>query len=157
MIGRHVTAMDITNTTTQLLLGACLLFALVNGLSLLSFAIDKGRAARGQRRIPESFLLKLAFLGGWPGAKLGQMAFGHQTQEPPFRRRLNLIMGLQVVCVAAGFGVMHAPTIDFDQMKGMAMAAIAPAPAEEVAEAPVMPRRFGPGSDKPKAGISRSP
>jgi uncharacterized membrane protein YsdA (DUF1294 family) len=157
MIGRQKRGMDITDTSTQLLLGVGLLLGLANGLSLLSFGIDKGRAARNERRIPEAFLLKLAFLGGWPGAKLGQRVFRHKTQKQPFRTRLNLIGAFQVACVAVGFGVMHAPTIDFDQMKGMAMAAIAPTPVEEVAEAPVMPRRFGPGSDKPKAGISRSP
>jgi uncharacterized membrane protein YsdA (DUF1294 family) len=163
MIGRQKRIMDITDTTTQLLLGAGLLIGLVNALVLLALGIDRGRALRGQRRIPESFLLKLAFLGGWPGAKLGQMAFGHQTQDRPFRTRLNLIVGLQVACVAAGFGVMHAPAIDFTQVKGMVMTAIAPEPApvevavEKVAEAPKLPHRFGPGGDDASAGNSRKP
>jgi uncharacterized membrane protein YsdA (DUF1294 family) len=163
MIGRQKRIMDITDTTTQLLLGAGLLIGLVNALALLAFGIDKGRALRGQRRIPESFLLKLAFLGGWPGAKLGQMVFGHQTQDRPFRTRLNLIVGLQVVCVAAAFGVAHAPAIDFAEVKGMAMAAIAPAPVPEevvveaVAEEPKLPHRFGPGGDDASAGNSRKP
>jgi uncharacterized membrane protein YsdA (DUF1294 family) len=163
MIGRHVMTMDITDTTTQLLLGLGGLLALVNLLALLALAIDKGRAMRGQRRIPGSFLLKLAFLGGWPGAKLGQLVFGRQTQEPPFRTRLNLIAGLQLACVAAGFGVMHAPAIDFAQVKGMAMAAIAPETApvevavETAAEAPILPHRFGPGGDDASAGNSHKP
>jgi uncharacterized membrane protein YsdA (DUF1294 family) len=156
-IGRHVAVMDITDASTQLLLGACLLLALVNGLSLLAFGIDKGRATRGERRIPEAFLLKLAFLGGWPGAKLGQLVFRHKTQKQPFRWHLNLIGAFQVGCVAVGLGMAYAPAFDFDQVKGSVMAAIAPAPTEEVAEAPKMPRRFGPGSDDPLAGSSRSP
>jgi uncharacterized membrane protein YsdA (DUF1294 family) len=157
MIGRQTRIMNITDTSTQLLLGAGLLLALVNCLSLLSFGIDKGRAVRDERRIPESFLLKLAFLGGWPGAKLGQLVFRHKTQKQPFRARLNRIGACQVLCVAVGFGVMHAPAIDFDQMKSLAMAAIAPQGAEEVAEAPELPRRFGPGSDEALAGNSRTP
>jgi uncharacterized membrane protein YsdA (DUF1294 family) len=148
--------MDITDTSTQLLLGFGGLLALVNVLLFLAFAIDKGH---DQRRIPASFLLKLAFLGGWPGAKLAQVVFGRQTQEPPFRTRLNLIMALQVACAAAGFAVIYAPDIDFKQLGSTALATVMPPdqPAEvpvtaevEAAtgpEAPKLPHRFGPGSD----------
>jgi uncharacterized membrane protein YsdA (DUF1294 family) len=151
--------MDITDISTQLLLGFGGLLALVNVLLFLAFAIDRGRARHDQRRIPASFLLKLAFLGGWPGAKLAQVVFGCQTQEPPFRTRLNLIMALQVACAAAGFAVIYAPDIDFKQLGSAALATVMPPdqPADvpvtaqvEAAtgpEAPKLPHRFGPGSD----------
>lgn len=163
IIGPHVTAMDIQ---TQLLLGLGFMIAVANCLALLAFGVDKRRAERGEWRIPEGVLLKLALLGGWPGAKLGQALFRHKTRKQPFAGRLNVIGALQMVCVVAGFGMLHAPMLDFDKMKSMAIAAIAPTTAPEDvvalsnkvvggdADAPEMPRRFGPGSDD-KSAINR--
>ena len=56
-------------------------------LSIVSFVIyglDKERAIKGDRRVPEGTLQLLAFLGGWPGAFLGQRQFRHKTKKTPF-------------------------------------------------------------------------
>jgi uncharacterized membrane protein YsdA (DUF1294 family) len=56
-------------------------------LSIVSFVIyglDKERAIKGDRRVPEGTLQLLAFLGGWPGAFLGQRQFRHKTKKASF-------------------------------------------------------------------------
>lgn len=56
-------------------------------MSLVSFAAygwDKRRAAIAGRRVPERTLHLLAFLGGWPGAFLGQRYFRHKTSKASF-------------------------------------------------------------------------
>ena len=56
-------------------------------LSIVSFVIyglDKERAIKGDRRVPEGTLQLLAFLGGWPGAFLGQRQFRHKTKKTTF-------------------------------------------------------------------------
>jgi len=50
-------------------------------------------ARNGEWRTPESTLLMLAFIGGSPGAILGQQIFRHKTKKEPFRSRLLAIAG----------------------------------------------------------------
>jgi uncharacterized membrane protein YsdA (DUF1294 family) len=50
-----------------------------------SYALDKSAARRGDRRTPESTLLILGLLGGWPGAVLAQQWLRHKTVKQPFR------------------------------------------------------------------------
>jgi uncharacterized membrane protein YsdA (DUF1294 family) len=51
-----------------------------------SYALDKSAARRGERRTPESRLLVLGLLGGWPGAVLAQQWLRHKTVKQPFRQ-----------------------------------------------------------------------
>jgi uncharacterized membrane protein YsdA (DUF1294 family) len=51
-----------------------------------SYALDKSAARRGERRTPESTLLMLGLLGGWPGAVLAQQWLRHKTVKQPFRQ-----------------------------------------------------------------------
>jgi uncharacterized membrane protein YsdA (DUF1294 family) len=51
-----------------------------------SYALDKSAARRGGRRTPESTLLVLGLLGGWPGAVLAQQWLRHKTVKQPFRQ-----------------------------------------------------------------------
>ena len=56
-------------------------------MSIVCFAaygLDKRRAAKGSRRVPERTLQLLAFVGGWPGALLGQKVFRHKTAKLSF-------------------------------------------------------------------------
>lgn len=58
------------------------------GASVLGFAlmgIDKRRARRDGRRIPERRLFAVALLGGTPGAILGMYAFRHKTRHWYFK------------------------------------------------------------------------
>jgi uncharacterized membrane protein YsdA (DUF1294 family) len=51
-----------------------------------SYALDKSAARRNERRTPESTLLVLGLVGGWPGALLAQQWLRHKTVKQPFRR-----------------------------------------------------------------------
>ena len=53
--------------------------------SFFAYGWDKGQAANGGRRISEQTLHLMAFLGGWPGAFLGQRQYRHKTQKMSFR------------------------------------------------------------------------
>ena len=63
------------------------------GASLLCFAfyaVDKSAARAGRERLPESMLLSLGFVGGWPGAIVAQQLFRHKTVKRLFRLRFWL-------------------------------------------------------------------
>ncbi|WP_213132924.1 DUF1294 domain-containing protein [Citrobacter sp. FP75] len=62
---------------------AWLLFA--NLLTLVIYGVDKMAARKAWRRVPESTLLMLGVVGGWPGAIAGQQLFRHKTQKQPFK------------------------------------------------------------------------
>jgi uncharacterized membrane protein YsdA (DUF1294 family) len=51
----------------------------------VAYGVDKHRAVTGGRRIPEHTLHAMAFLGGRPGALLGQRRFRHKTRKLSFR------------------------------------------------------------------------
>ena len=55
----------------------------MNIISLIFFGLDKLWAMRGGRRISESRLLILGFLGPF-GAELGMLMFRHKTRKPKF-------------------------------------------------------------------------
>jgi uncharacterized membrane protein YsdA (DUF1294 family) len=60
-------------------------FLLASVLTLLVYGGDKLAARKAWRRVPESTLLVFGFVGGWPGAILGQQLFRHKTQKQPFK------------------------------------------------------------------------
>ena len=68
-------------------------------VTLCSYGIDKRRAVRSGRRIPEVVLHVLALAGGSPGAALGQVLFRHKTHKRAFRVVWLLIVLLQVVLI----------------------------------------------------------
>lgn len=63
----------------------------VNVLSFVLMALDKSKARRGVRRIPEKTLFLSAVIGGSPGAIAGMFAFRHKT------RHLRFVLGLPVI------------------------------------------------------------
>lgn len=63
-------------------------------LSLVSAAmhwVDKRRASRGRRRIPERSLHSIELVGGWPGAVLMTRAIGHKTAKARYMWTLYAI------------------------------------------------------------------
>lgn len=68
----------------------------INGLTLVVFGWDKLQARRRRRRVPERWLLRLALLGGGPGALLGSWVFNHKTRKSRIRISLYAIVLLQV-------------------------------------------------------------
>jgi uncharacterized membrane protein YsdA (DUF1294 family) len=71
--------------------------AAANVMAFLAFGLDKRLAQSGSRRIAESTLLGLAFVGGSIGAVGGQQLFRHKTRKEPFRSTLYGIVLLQIV------------------------------------------------------------
>ena len=62
--------------------------AIVLLISLITFVLygwDKRQAKNDGWRVPEIRLHTLAFLGGWPGAMIGQNYFRHKTQKLSFK------------------------------------------------------------------------
>ena len=62
-------------------------FAAFNAAAFLLFAVDKWRAVRLSRRVPENVLLALAALGGWLGGWLAMELFRHKTIKFGFKLR----------------------------------------------------------------------
>ncbi len=89
---------------------AALLWLLaINLWTMLRFSQDKRRAVAGGRRVPEAELLRLALLGGSPGAFAARRMFRHKTRKQPFSTWLMLIAVLQVGA-AIGLLAFQLPT-----------------------------------------------
>ena len=88
---------------TALLTPANIATALIvmNFLAFAAFGIDKARAERGDWRISEGTLLRLAFFGGTLGAYAGRAIFRHKTRKQPFSSDLHAIAALQIIGVVA--------------------------------------------------------
>ncbi|MBC2834963.1 DUF1294 domain-containing protein [Paragemmobacter straminiformis] len=118
-------------------------------LAYVAFAIDKGRAERGESRIPEATLLTLALFGGWPGAKLAQRRLRHKTRKPSFAGTLNLI-GLGQAAFLAALLVPLEPVSEAMSNLTLTNALVALQifePSAETEKEQALPRRFGPGTD----------
>jgi uncharacterized membrane protein YsdA (DUF1294 family) len=95
-----------------MLIGAAAYLGVVAVMSLICFiayGFDKRRAVRGGRRVPERTLHFLSFMGGWPGAFLGQRHFRHKTQKLAFLRVFWLDVFLHIVIVGAVVSVIAGP------------------------------------------------
>ena len=119
---------------------------LANSLAYAAFAVDKARAVNAQRRIPERSLLMLAMLGGWIGAKAAQYRLRHKTRKQPF----GILLNLSVLIIPAAIATMFLLQTDINwaslpsQVSTKAQSLLGSSPT---AAAPVLPHRFGPGSD----------
>ena len=66
-------------------------------VAMLAMGIDKLKARRGARRIPEARLFLLALLGGGVGGWLGMYAFRHKTKHIKFVIGFPIIAAVQVL------------------------------------------------------------
>ena len=73
-----------------------LLYAGASALSFALYAVDKAAAIDKRDRIPESMLLWLGFVGGWPGAIVAQQVLRHKTAKLTFRIRFWLSVAANV-------------------------------------------------------------
>ena len=92
-------------------------------LNLLVFLIywwDKEAARNGGRRVRESTLLWLAFLGGSMGAVLAQRLLRHKTRKEPFRRYLLTIIVLQIGIILSLLIAPHWPADALEALTTMA-------------------------------------
>ena len=67
----------------------------------IAYGLDKRQAGNGGPRVSERTLQLMAFLGGWPGALLGQRQFRHKTHKVAFRIVLWMVIALHVGIVTA--------------------------------------------------------
>ena len=70
-------------------------------ITFLIFGYDKLIAGSKRMRVPEAVLLALTFLGGTLGAFAAMALFRHKTLKSSFRRRMYMVIALQVVFVVA--------------------------------------------------------
>ncbi|MCW1918807.1 DUF1294 domain-containing protein [Rhodobacter sp. KR11] len=138
--------MSLTHSLSVTALAAIWLLA-INLLTYITFYTDKQRALAKMWRIPESRLLLLAMLGGWPAAKAAQTRFRHKTRKEPFRTQLNLaILPAPIIIVLAVF----AP----DDQSGRWDRMIHGPDQSVTDDTTTLPRKFGPGGNS-EAWISR--
>ena len=109
----------------------------VNLLAFVAFGVDKRRAQQGLWRLSENYLLMLAAVGGWFGAKAGQHWFRHKTRKQPFRGLLNATLAVPVLAILA----LTTPLL-----RAAVQSIGTLAPPVETAPERRLPHRFGPGS-----------
>jgi uncharacterized membrane protein YsdA (DUF1294 family)/cold shock CspA family protein len=73
------------------------LYVTASILCFIAYARDKAAAAAGQWRIPETTLLLLGLIGGWPGAIVAQQLLRHKTRKASFRRSFWLTVAANVL------------------------------------------------------------
>jgi len=62
----------------------------------VAYAIDKAAARSQGWRTPESTLLVLGLLGGWPGGLLAQQWLRHKTDKQSFQRKFQVTVVLNL-------------------------------------------------------------
>lgn len=84
-----------------------LAYGTASGVLFIIYGIDKSRAQRQERRVPESYLQLIAVLCGWPGGLLAQQIFRHKTRKYSFLLAFWLAAIVNVL-VLAGFSTSLA-------------------------------------------------
>lgn len=74
---------------------------LINLITFLAMYIDKRKAKKGKRRIPEKTLFILVGLGGGIGGILGMYLFRHKTKKTRFIIGFPAILIFEVLVVIA--------------------------------------------------------
>lgn len=72
---------------------------IINALSFLLMLVDKWKAKKNRRRIPEATLMGVAALGGSVGSLLGMYTFRHKTLHLKFTLGIPLILAAQCILV----------------------------------------------------------
>ncbi|MFD2942277.1 DUF1294 domain-containing protein [Flavobacterium notoginsengisoli] len=76
-----------------------LYFLIINIFTFLITGYDKFQARRHNRRIPESVLFILAFIGGTIGLLTGMFFFRHKTSKTTFIMKFSYIIIVQIVVI----------------------------------------------------------
>lgn len=70
---------------------------IINFLGFIIMEIDKLKAKRGSRRIPENTLFMFTILGGGVGTILGMYIFRHKTKKKKFTVGMPIILILEIL------------------------------------------------------------
>lgn len=73
----------------------------INFIELFAMYIDKQKAKKGRRRIPEKTLFTFAFLGGVIGGIVGMQVFRHKTKKTRFVVGFPAILILYILVAVA--------------------------------------------------------
>ena len=75
----------------------------INLIAFIFYGIDKRKAIKGSRRIPEKTLILLVVIGGAFGGFLGMKLFHHKTQKKKFYITVPifvvLYLAVMILCV----------------------------------------------------------
>jgi uncharacterized membrane protein YsdA (DUF1294 family) len=66
----------------------------------VAYALDKSAARSRAWRTPESTLLVLGLVGGWPGALLAQQWLRHKSSKPSFQWKFHVTVALNIAAFA---------------------------------------------------------
>ncbi len=83
--------------TSDVYLGSTVLFSVI---AFLAMGLDKSKAGRGKRRIPELSLHMFEMLGGWSGSLLGQRTFHHKTRKLTYQGVFWGIVCVHLILIA---------------------------------------------------------
>ncbi len=70
---------------------------IINILGFLVMGLDKHKAKKGDRRIPENTLFGFTILGGGIGTIIGMYVFHHKTKKMKFKIGMPLILILEIL------------------------------------------------------------
>lgn len=80
------------------------LYLVMSLVSFVLYGLDKSRARRGGRRVPERTLHLFELLGGLPGALLAQRVFRHKSRKPAYQ---VVFIGIALLHVVLWAGVIY--------------------------------------------------
>jgi uncharacterized membrane protein YsdA (DUF1294 family) len=80
-------------------------YALASLLTLIVFGVDKARARRGERRVPERTLHLLELCCGWPGALVAMQLFRHKRRKPRYWV-VTALIALSHLALLGGLGAL---------------------------------------------------
>ncbi|MEQ9616729.1 MAG: DUF1294 domain-containing protein [Phycisphaerales bacterium] len=81
----------------RLILGLLLWMAVASCVSFVLYALDKRCAVRERRRIPETTLLAVDLLMGYPGGFLAQRTLRHKNRKRSYQVKFWLIVALHAI------------------------------------------------------------
>jgi uncharacterized membrane protein YsdA (DUF1294 family) len=91
--------------STLAVLGAYTLGSLV---TFVAFGVDKRRATRNERRIPERTLHGLELAFGWPGALAGMLVFRHKTRKARYLVVTTFVVVVHLALFGAALTFAHS-------------------------------------------------
>ena len=74
-------------------------YALMTIVTFVLYGVDKGKAKKGQWRIPEKTLLLFAACFGGLGAFLGMKIFRHKTKHMSFKIIVPILAIIQIAAI----------------------------------------------------------